>query len=164
MSNELLEFIQEDLKDTDKLGNLNEKIEEHLQSIIDEFSDHIIPAIKQTIGIMTGLRANLKAIVSIHGESSPFTLGFQLGNLTTLVDNMGKHLCLCETVVIKLSRAKLELQQLLIFLNFHVLKIHYQMYEHARERDSSTNQDPNPPQITNMRSSLAKLDCNQPEL
>ena len=46
MSNELLEFLQEDLKDTDRLGVLNEKLDENLQSIIDEFNDHILPAIK----------------------------------------------------------------------------------------------------------------------
>lgn len=46
MSNELLVFLTEDLKDTDRLGVLNEKLDDHLKSIIDEFSDHILPALK----------------------------------------------------------------------------------------------------------------------
>ena len=76
ISNELLEFLQEDLKDTDRIGVLNEKLDENLQSIIDEFTDHIVPALKQTMAIVSLLRAKLKAIMSIHGEESHFTLGF----------------------------------------------------------------------------------------
>ncbi len=55
---------------------MNEKLNDNLQSIIDEVQDHIYPALKQTIAILCELRANLKAVVAIHGEDSPFTLSF----------------------------------------------------------------------------------------
>ena len=125
MSNELLEFIQDDLKDTDKLGTLNDKIHDQLQSIIEEIGDKVLPAMKQTMAILTGLRANLKAIISIHGEGTPFALGFQLNHLNSCIDNIGRHMCLCETVVAKLGQARRDIQHLLVFLNTHVLKIHY---------------------------------------
>lgn len=53
---------------------------------------------------------------------------------------------------------------MLVFLNSSVLKIHYQLYEQDRQRDPAANQDPNPPQITNMRSALAKIEVKLPEL
>ena len=39
MSSELLEFIQDDLKDTNILASIHEKVNENLQSIIDEILD-----------------------------------------------------------------------------------------------------------------------------
>lgn len=103
MSNELLEFLQEDLKDSDRLGTLNDKLEENLQSIIDEFNERILPALKKTLGIVLGLRAKLKATISIHGKDSPFTLGFKLEHLNSIVEYLEKHTLLCETVVSKLT-------------------------------------------------------------
>ena len=52
---------------------------------------------------------------------------------------------------------------MLVFLNKNVLQIHFQLYEHERMRDPSANQDPSPPQITNMKSSLAKMEERLPE-
>lgn len=109
MSNELLVFLTEDLKDTDRLGVLNEKLDDHLKSIIDEFSDHILPALKQTLAILLSLRAKLKAVVSINGENSPFTLGFRLEHLNAIVNYLEQHMLLCETVVSKLVQAKQEI-------------------------------------------------------
>ena len=117
MSSELLEFIQDDLKDTNILASINEKVNENLQSIVDEIQDHIYPALKQTIAILCELRANLKAIIAIHGEDSPFTLGFKLIHLSTVIECMASQMTLAETVVAKLVRAKKELQALLVFLN-----------------------------------------------
>ena len=77
---------------------------------------------------------------------------------------MANHLLLCETVVSKLSVAKRDIQNLLVFLNMHVLKIHYQVYEQERLRDHSGNQDMNPPQIKEMKNALAKMDVKLPEL
>lgn len=97
------------MKDTDRLGTLNEKLDENLQSIIDEFNDHILPAIKKTLAIVLGLRAKLKAAISIHDEDSPFTLGFKLDHLNTIVDYLENHTLLCETVLSKLTQAKREI-------------------------------------------------------
>ena len=106
-------------------------------------NDNVLPAIKQTLAILTGLRAKLKAIISTHG--APFALGFQLTHLNNIIENMANHLLLCETIVSKLCVAKRDIQNLLVFLNMHVLKIHYQVYEQERLRDHSGNQDVNPP-------------------
>ena len=108
---------------------LNEKINDQLQTIIDEICDQVQPAMKQTVSILTSLRAKLKAVISIHGEGTPFALGFQLSNLNSIIDNMARHMCLCETVVSKLRQSKRDIQNVLIFLNTHVLKIHYQLFE-----------------------------------
>ena len=94
-----------------------------------------MPSLKTTIAILTGLRANLKSVISIQGEGSPSTLGFQLSNLNTIIDNMTKHVCLCKTVIAKLTQSKSDIEQLLIFLNVHVLKLHYQLHEQDRMRD-----------------------------
>ena len=99
MSPELQEFLTDELKDTDKLSNLNDMLDKEVQSIIDEFSEHVIPAIKTTIGILSSLRAKLKATISLHGQGSPECLGMQLNNMNTLVDLLGRHHCLCETLV-----------------------------------------------------------------
>ena len=84
---------------------------------------------KQTVAILSGLRAKLKAVISIHGDGTPFALGFQLNNLNVMIDNIARHMCLCETVVSKLRQAKRDLTNVLVFMNTHVLKIHYQLYE-----------------------------------
>jgi len=88
-----------------------------------------LPALKQTLAIVLGLRAKLKAIVSIHGDSTPFALGFKLEHLNQVVDYLEQHTLLCETVVSKLLQAKREIQQMLVYFNSTVIKIHYQLYE-----------------------------------
>ena len=124
-----------------------------------------MPALKTTLAIVTALRANLKAIICVEGgEGTPSSLGFQLSTLNTIIQNMTNHISLCQTIVCKLTRAKSDIEQLLIFLNVHVLKLHYQLYEQERMRDPQANQDPSPPQISNMRNTLAKMNVKLPEL
>ena len=48
--------------------------------------ERIEPAAKKSLAILSKLRANLKAIISIHGEDSPYTLGFKLANVNALID------------------------------------------------------------------------------
>ena len=59
-----------------------------MQSIIEELRERIEPAVKQALAILSELRAQLKAVICLHGEDSPYTLGFQLSHMNSLIDYM----------------------------------------------------------------------------
>ena len=125
MTEELLNFITDDLHDTEILARLNVHCQEHMQTIIEEIRERIEPAVKQTLAILSELRAKLKAVICIHGEDSPYTLGFQLNHINSLFDHMSNELYLCDAMVVQLSNAKREIKNMLVFFNSQVLKIYY---------------------------------------
>ena len=57
MTEELLNFITDDLHDTEILARLSVHCSDHMQTIIEEVRDRIEPAVKQTIAILSELRA-----------------------------------------------------------------------------------------------------------
>ena len=86
MTEELYNFITDDLHDTEILSRLSVNCEDQLQTVIEEMRERIEPAAKKSLAILSELRANLKAIISINGEDSPYTLGFKLANFNALID------------------------------------------------------------------------------
>ena len=86
--------------------------------------ERIEPAAKMALAILSELRANFKAIVCIHGEDSPYTLGFKLHHLNQLIDFTSKKLYLCDAMVVHLSNTIHGLiRKKLKFLNLKPLKL-----------------------------------------
>ena len=86
MTEELYNFITDDLHDTEILSRLSVGSGEQLQSVMEEMRERIEPALKKMLSIASELRANLKAVISINGEGSPYALGFKLSHINSLID------------------------------------------------------------------------------
>ena len=103
--------------------------------------ERIEPAAKKALAILSELRANFKAIVCIHGEDSPYTLGFKLQHLNQLIEFTSKKLYLCDAMVVHLSNTKKEIKNMLVYFNSQVLKIHFQKHEMKKENDRNYPDD-----------------------
>ena len=167
LSPELLEYIQNELRDTNILASCFEKSQDSIQNIISEISERINPTLNKVLSLASALRGQLKAASAIYGPQSLKLVGFSICNLDSLIELSSKFLNFFDSLIIRLAECMKNTRDLLVFLNSLVLKIHYQLFELERQKDSLVNAAPEPeepPQITNMNSELAKMHVSLPKV
>jgi small-conductance mechanosensitive channel len=73
---------------------------------------------------------------------------------------MNLHMCMSETLVNDMVRAKRELRNLFVFLNNQVLKIHNRKQDLKEQQEEEQEQPPEREEISNSKNDLAKLNAN----